>query len=258
MRLLVSVAVIALLGVIYWAAQISALRATNLTANIDNHSQPLNIAKRQLMDRIAFLEGQLADEESLRQELERQLAAQSSNDGYDFEHRKVAEAPESLGESLAQLGLSDGVIDQIRYKVGQNRMTLLATRDRAAREGWIHTPEYAATITELADPSSDIRSELGDEVYDSYLYATNKPNRVQVTSVYPDSAAESGGVQFGDTVIRYGSENIYSMNDLISATVNGRSGESVLVELQRDGESVFIVVPRGPLGILMDDQRVRP
>ena len=39
------------------------------------------------------------------------------------------------------------------------------------------------------------------------------------------------------------------MQELNSLTLEGTPGESIAVEVRRDGQTVQLVIPRGPLGI---------
>lgn len=48
------------------------------------------------------------------------------------------------------------------------------------------------------------------------------------------------------------------MRDLKQATVGGVSGESVLIEWQRDGVHMNTIVPRGPLGVEMEEVQYVP
>ena len=143
-------------------------------------------------------------------------------------------------------------IQRIQNKIGENRLAVLNLRDKAIRENWINTLEYSEKMAELSDPVRGIRDDFGDNVYDNYLYASGRNNRVIAQQVYQNSAAATAGIQPGDIILNYANTKIFSMNDLRQTTVLGESGETVLVELLRDGEPITTTVPRGPLGISMN------
>jgi hypothetical protein len=50
-------------------------------------------------------------------------------------------------------------------------------------------------------------------------------------------------------VLRYGEARIFAPDDLIAATRAGTAGESVRVELLRQGQPLAVDVVRGPLGL---------
>lgn len=171
---------------------------------------------------------------------------------------QAAKSPKNLGDALVQTGIDSGTVEQILLRIGENRMALLSMRDKAVREGRADTDEYMAALETLANPPLSLRTEFGDEVYDRYLYAAGKPNRVMITDIYPNSAAAHIGIQRDDVVLRYASAAIFSMRDLKQETVGGVAGESVLIEWQRDGVHMYATLPRGPIGVEMDEVQYVP
>lgn len=168
-----------------------------------------------------------------------------------------AEDPD-IRTRLINAGLTSSLVDRIEQNIDENRMARLEWRDRAIREGWQQSTDFSEKMHQLSDPLRGIREEFGDGVYDQYLYASGQPNRVQVRSVLRGSAAELAGVEPGDVLMRYASTQIFSMQALRQATTEGIAGESVLVELQRNGAPTTFTVPRGPLGITMESTRLAP
>lgn len=107
--------------------------------------------------------------------------------------------------------------------------------------------------TALESPSrpnsaQQLRAELGDDAYQRYLQALGRPTDVPVRMLLQPSPGASAGLQWGDRVVSYDGQRIFSMQDLNNLTVQGTPGESVVMEVQRDGENVAIVIPRGPIG----------
>lgn len=106
-----------------------------------------------------------------------------------------------------------------------------------------------------------LRSELGDEKYELYLEATGRPTSIEVGQVVPDSAGAAAGLQEGDKIIAYDNERIFNINDLQRATRSGTEGQTVVMEVERDGLPVTLVLPRGTIGIsagAFDFRRGRP
>ena len=62
----------------------------------------------------------------------------------------------------------------------------------------------------------------------------------------------------GDIVLNYAQETMFDWNELKSATSEGELGEYVNVNVLRDGETVSLWVPRGPLGVRLGSARVEP
>jgi hypothetical protein len=99
------------------------------------------------------------------------------------------------------------------------------------------------------DTGAELRKELGDVEYEKYLTGTGRPTNVQVMDVLASSAAERSGLRPGDQIVSYAGTRVFEMNELNALTREGNPGESVTVEVQRDGQSVQVQVPRGVLGV---------
>ncbi|HTQ36779.1 MAG TPA: PDZ domain-containing protein, partial [Steroidobacteraceae bacterium] len=88
------------------------------------------------------------------------------------------------------------------------------------------------------DPEATLRKELGDADYEKYLTATGRPTNVQVMDVLASSPAEKAGLKPGDQIVSYAGQRVYDNNDLNSLARQGTPGESVTVEVQRDGQTI--------------------
>jgi S1-C subfamily serine protease len=106
-------------------------------------------------------------------------------------------------------------------------------------------------MRELNKNSPQLRDEFGDDIYDRYLYAMGKHNRVVVASVIPGSAADQAGIREGDMILRYGDGRVFTWPELRKATTEGYRGEYVTLNVQRDQQFLSMLVPRGPLGVRM-------
>lgn len=161
-------------------------------------------------------------------------------------------------QKLLALGMASETIQAMKQIVDRHQLEMLELSNRAQREGWDDTAEYSEQMQQLSNPFRSLQQEFGDEAYDLYLYASGIPNRVEIREVYSGSAADQAGLQPGDILLSYASRRIYAMSELRQATVEGEAGETVLIELLRDGQPVISSVPRGPLGISMSLARVKP
>lgn len=99
------------------------------------------------------------------------------------------------------------------------------------------------------DPQRALRSELGDAEYERLLTATGRPTQVQVLDVLASSSAERAGLQPGDQIVSYAGTRVFDTRELNALTREGSPGESVTVEVRRNGQTVQVQVPRGPLGV---------
>ena len=155
-------------------------------------------------------------------------------------------------------GVDPGTAEQLLTRLDQQQLAELDLRDEAARGGWLDSAEYDERLQELETSAPDLQSELGDEGYDRYLFASGRANRVRVDSVISGSAAQLANVLQGDLIIAYAGSQIFRINDLQAATRDGVRGEFVPLVLQRGQETVLQSVERGPLGITLSPDRVNP
>lgn len=173
--------------------------------------------------------------------------------------------PDQLGsarsldlEALQAGGFSEGEAERLRERWEGAEMERLYLRDRATREGWIATPRFFEESRALDARMQGLRDEIGEDRYDWFLYASGQFNRVVVAAVLAGSPAREAGLQPGDALLRYGERRVFEPDELQRATTAGRAGESVRVELLREGERRTLTLPRGPIGINLYVDRARP
>jgi hypothetical protein len=139
--------------------------------------------------------------------------------------------------------------EALRARWERYELDRLDVNDRAMREGYFMTPRHGQ---EHAALDLAFRDDLGDDGYDAYLRATGKPNRVALREVLLGGAGSVAGLETGDELIRYAGVRVSSAADLQLLTASGRPGETVAVEVLRDGQPVTLRVARGPLGVVLD------
>ena len=161
-------------------------------------------------------------------------------------------------ERLTDAGLDESTARSLKSKVDDIAMQRLYLRDQAQREGWLGDSRYRDEVRRLGQAQAGLQNEFGSEVYDAYLYASGRPNRIEVQNVLDNSPAFEAGLRTGDQILSYNGQRTFQTNELRQATQQGRSGEMIPVQIIRNGQPMDIYVPRGPLGIQMTGRSVNP
>ena len=169
-----------------------------------------------------------------------------------------ARTPEQRHQALLASGLMKGTAADILQWESELDILRLELKDQATREGWYRDSAYFDALRELNSEQVNLRGEVGDEIYDRYLFLTGQANRVTVDSVMIASAAEQSGLQAGDVIEVYAGSQIFNIADLTRATTAGVRDEMIAVTLRRNGAVFEIWVPRGPLGVRLDRAQISP
>jgi hypothetical protein len=226
---------------------------------------------------IAELERLLQYEINARQELEKkfellsQKGANFDSGSQSFLETESTESVSSDGESdvstadrgwfneqaLIDSGMGSSQASELKGHFEQLEMERLYLRDRSIRESWSRE-KYREAVQSLDSKEGELENQLGESMYDSYLYASGRPNRVSVTSVFPSAQAGIAGIVSGDHIIRYDNQRIYNGFGLREATTGGNAGDTVALEVERDGKTIQFYLVRGPLGIRMNSVSVAP
>jgi PDZ domain len=146
-------------------------------------------------------------------------------------------------DRLVAAGFAPDRAEWINRRTSELRMEQLNAQYEAQREG---KPPDPATFLQS---ERTLRSELGDADYERYLAAMNRPTSVPVQGVLASSPAERLGLQAGDEIVAYDGNRVFDMRELNALTYEGTAGESVVVDVRRDGQTIQVVMPRGPIGI---------
>ena len=228
----------------------------NYTAMIDS----LNAILEQEVTERRILESRLAELETELAELQTSMGKQSRNQPARSVGRFARfQSPVGIdAERFVEAGMDPGQAAILVQKLDESAMARLYLRDRAIREGWIDSQRYQDALAELPGSPESIRRDLGEPAYDRYLYAVGQPNRVVVGRVMDGSAAQRAGLQNGDTLLKYSGTSLFSVRDITNLTTQGEFGETIHIEVVRDGQVVSVVMPRGPLGVILGQSRVDP
>ncbi len=153
--------------------------------------------------------------------------------------------------SLQEAGVDEVRAGDLIQRIDRNQLAELELRDEAARGGWLNSDEFDERLDELQNSAPDLRSELGDDAYDRYLFSNGTPNRVVISSIIDGSAAQAAGIEVRDVLISYAGQRLFTMQELQDATREGVRGESVTLLVRRGSSDLNLTVSRGPLGVTM-------
>ncbi len=228
-------------------------------ANLDSRIDALAKALERERLRRSSLEREVDD---LRRELALLDAGPSAPelDGRGATDPDARRAPTGSLDSdlLISAGFSEREVRSFERRLDEIEMASLRLRDQASREGWLATPRFAEEQAQLFEDRRATRSEYGDELYDWFLYASGRPNRVSVSEVIGGSPASEAGLETGDLIVRYAEDPILAPSDLRAATTSGDAGELTPVDVRRGNDTIRLYVPRGPLGVRIDATSARP
>lgn len=223
-----------------------------------------------LEDRIRALEQAVAEERSARQLLEEELQAlyseidtlTANQEEQEAEDERLPEdAPAALAarfeamrqsrsstegrtEALIEAGFTPDRAAWIVQREAELRVEAMQAQFDAQRSG-----EPVDRFDPSVNPSRALRQELGDYEYEKYLVANNRSTSVGVGNVLESSPGQVAGLQSGDRIVSYDGQRVFSTTDLNEQTLQGEPGESVVVDILRDGVPMQVVMPRGPIGI---------
>lgn len=223
-------------------------------------------------DRIGALEAAVAEERNARQLLEDELQILYAEVDRLSEERD--ETAESEAQRVADIRLNRERVQEFRQRrddrSSEGRVNQLVDAgfppDRAA---WILQRESELQMAAMqarfdarrgggepfdpfavaSNPGLALRAEIGDAEYEQYLQAINRPTAVSVGSVLESSPGQRAGLQSGDQIVSYNGKRVYDAADLNRQIMLGEPGESVVVDISRDGIPIQVVMPRGPIGI---------
>lgn len=154
--------------------------------------------------------------------------------------REGPDTPERQLERLVAAGFTPDRAAWIQKRTEQLVLEQMQAQYTARRDG---------KPVEMVDTDVTLRTELGEQDYERYLEASGRPTSVSVFNVISGSPGERAGLKSGDQIVSYAGERIFDVRDLNDRTFKGTPGESVIVDVVRDGQNLQIVVPRGPIGI---------
>lgn len=154
-----------------------------------------------------------------------------------------ARDPQARISRLEQAGFSN---DRAKWLIEREEEMRLESLYEDWEQRRQETQQNNSNRTSVTDK---IKSELGEEGYEKYLQANDRPTSVRVDDIIEQSPAAMAGLKPGDEIISYNGERVYSIQDLNNSTVQGELGEPVVLTVKRDGVETRVSMERGPLGI---------
>lgn len=161
-------------------------------------------------------------------------------------------------DNLINAGMNSDIADDILRRISQQEFRRLELQNLMQRSNSTQRRQYRKELRELNKNKISLRSEMGDDSYDQYLFVSGQNNRVKVSSVMAGSPAETSGFQSDDIILSYDSQKILTWPDIKAATIKGEIGSYASVEVLRDGEQISLMVPRGTLGVQLDAVQIEP
>lgn len=161
-------------------------------------------------------------------------------------------------DNLIKGGIEPGFAEDIVRRKNSIELKRLELQDRATRGGYLNRQRYYDELANINRQEINLRDELGDDLYDEYLYNSKQNNRIKIISVMLGSSAEQAGIRKGDIVLSYDNKRIFSWRELKAKTAEGQLGEYVSISIYRNGEVFSFSVPRGPLGTQLGATRLAP
>ncbi len=156
---------------------------------------------------------------------------------------------------LAAGGFTQDEVEWVLENESQVQLEQLYSQHELQRQALAENTVESQAWLQRQFRSNRLREKLGDENYERYLKANGSPASANILSVIKDSPAARAGIQPGDEITSYAGRRVFNMLDVSRLSLEGEQGESVLIEVQRDGSPVQITVPRGPLGVSSNNRR---
>ena len=147
-------------------------------------------------------------------------------------------------EQLVAGGFTEQRARQILEIEDEVRMAALQAEYEAQRDGEALNPWEL-----LQGSQNGLRERLGDAEYEQYLLAQGGRASITVGDVINSSPASRAGLRPGDQILSYDGQRVFSMDELRSKVFSGDPGEDVIVDIERNGQRMQLVLPRGPMGI---------
>lgn len=263
---------------VFFPVVLSVLVSASVAALVaSSFSHPKDESTSQLNEEIQYLKTALAEQKALSLALEQRLSlkqppvapsqtpvstlveadSEEQEEAYEEPTReeRIREFRERVAQrqvtdfkrqSLLEYGFAEDETNWILQQEAQVQLDTLQEQYRARRA---RVELDKSNGTQVRSQFDQLREKLGDNYYERYLEANGLPTSINVRSVLERSPASNAGLKAGDQILSYDGKRVFNIRDLNGLTVLGQEGQSVLIEVERDGSPVQITLPRGPIGI---------
>ncbi len=155
---------------------------------------------------------------------------------------RAGETTQGRADILIKAGFAPGRAEWIVQRESELQMDAMQAMFEARQSG--ERPDRSRL-----DPDQTLRAELGDAEYEQYLEANGRSTSIAVGSVLESSPGQRAGLQSGDQIVSYNGQRVFSYSELSDQTMSATPGQSVVVDIVRDGIPMQVVVDAGPIGI---------
>ena len=183
-------------------------------------------------------------ENSAAEQLETAEAVELARAEFRRQRSRTTDSGAGRTKALVEAGFSPDRAAWIVQREDELRLAAMQARFEAQRAG-----DMQAMFAANNRSGSALRDEIGDLEYEQYLNAYGRPTTVSVGTVIESSPGQLAGLQTGDAIVRYAGERVFNYSDINNLQLQGEPGESVVMDIVRDGTPMQIVLPRGPIGI---------
>jgi hypothetical protein len=170
--------------------------------------------------------------------------ARTQRAGRAESRRAMRDFSQMRASQLVDGGFTEIRANQILALEDEVRMQALQAEYEAQQNG-----EDFDRWSQSYDAQAAFRESLGDADYEKYLQAHGGESTITVREVIGSSPANRAGMRPGDRILSYDGDRVFNMFELKSRAFEGNPGEDVVVDIERDGQRMQLVLPRGPMGI---------
>lgn len=225
------------------------------------HAEPVDLLYK--IDTLQLKLEELQNQISALQKNQKKLVENSAHSANNQSSKKNTSNKTSLGGSpnkknMVASGINPDMADDILRRISQQDYRRLELQNLIRHADPATRREYRNELRELNKNKLSLRSEVGDDSYDRYLFVSGRNNRVKVRSVMTGSPAESSGLLADDVIISYNDKKIFSWPDIRAATMQAEIGSYINIEIQRDGSIMNMTIPGGTLGVQLDALQLEP
>jgi len=201
-------------------------------------------ARQFLEDEILMLREEIEQRDADPVEVEEQAVVAMQDRRAAFMARRFgASSTQGQLERLIAAGIAPEQAAWIVQRESELQMERLQARYEAMRVD--ENRRFFGTTTD-----NNLRVELGEADYERYLAANGRPTSVGIGNVISNSPAQEAGLRPGDQIVRYDGERVFSMMDMAGHIMQNEAEGNVVVDIERDGMAMQLVIPRGPLGVM--------
>jgi C-terminal processing protease CtpA/Prc len=200
-------------------------------------------ARQFLEDEIMIMREELEQRGAEPDENEEQIAAARQQRREAFMSRRFGVSP-SQGQldRLIEAGITPDQAAWIVQRESEIQMDALQARYEAMR-GQENQRFFGSAF------DTELQAELGEAGYERYLTANGRPTTIGIGNVLANSPAQEAGLQPGDQIVRYDGERVFSMMDMAGRIMQNEAEGNVVIDIERNGMPMQLVIPRGPLGV---------